>query len=195
MSLAYIIRNSIIITKSIEQFRVKFLNNSHLFQFFLSGLARMLFMQSEYRKEKIRSQFLVRKHQEHTVTIDGRTKRRSRERRKIKSPVLTYNKWEAPSDIIQESPLASRHPTPERTPIHCVASEMEVREMRKTLKNFLVKIHQRDAWAKVAKEWRMVALVIDRLFFFIYIFVIVISLITIFPHNTIPQKYNATNFL
>ena len=155
----------------------------------------MLFMHTDYRREKIRSKYLVKTHQEHTITIDGRTKRRSRERRKIKSPVLTYNKWEAPSEMVQESPIASRHPTPERTPIHCVASEMEVREMRKTLKSFITKIHQRDSWAKVAKEWRMVALVIDRFFFFIYIVVIAVSLATIFPHDTIPSRYNATNFL
>ena len=69
-------------------------------QFFLDGLAKVMFMQSQYRKERAG---IVRRHTEHTITIDGKTKRRTREKRRIKAPVLTYNKWEPPSENSQVS--------------------------------------------------------------------------------------------
>lgn len=45
------------------------------------------------------------------------------------------------------------------------------------------KVHQRDVKDKVAQEWRLVALALDRLFFLVYLVTIVVSLVAIFPWN------------
>ena len=63
------------------------------------------------------------------------------------------------------------------------ALETEVREIKNVLRSFMSRIHQKDAKDKVAREWRLVALALDRLFFVIYLVTIVVSLVAIFPWN------------
>lgn len=59
--------------------------------------------------------------------------------------------------------------------------ETEVREIKRMLKSFMAKVQQRDARDRIAQEWRLVALTLDRLFFFVYLTTILVSLVAIFP--------------
>jgi len=52
-----------------------------------------------------------------------------------------------------------------------------------------MRLENKDAAAKTTKEWRIVARVLDRIFFFCYIGTIVVSLFTIFPRDGGPQEH------
>jgi len=47
----------------------------------------------------------------------------------------------------------------------------------------MTRLENKDAAARTTKEWRIVARVLDRIFFFCYIGTIVVSLFTIFPRD------------
>ena len=169
----------------------------HLYFQAVGALACMFFMTEEYPMD-IRSYQRATpqkpKTEEHTmVTRIAGTKGRkgSKEKRKIKSPILTYNKWEPPpppSEIstsrTRESPLSTPRLLPiERSPVHQQGIESEVREIRRALRSFYGRLLEKDRAAKMCREWRVVARVLDRMFFFIYLVVIVVSLGTIFPKS------------
>ena len=59
--------------------------------------------------------------------------------------------------------------------------ESDVREVRRMLQAYALRLSERDAHARVTKQWRLVARVLDRLFFFVYCATITISLATFFP--------------
>lgn len=142
------------------------------------------FVQTQERRPK-------QKHIKHTIitetslpdSVSGGSKK-FKEKRKIKSPVLSYNKWEPPSMNSHgrsESPMASRYETPDRSPLHQVALETEVKDLRRALRGFMTRLQEKDAAAKMLRDWRIVALVLDRLFFFVYLATIIVSLVTMFP--------------
>jgi hypothetical protein len=57
--------------------------------------------------------------------------------------------------------------------------QKQVREIKRVLKSFMTKLQGRDAKEKIALEWRLVALSIDRMFFVIYLLTIFVTIITI----------------
>jgi len=72
----------------------------------------------------------------------------------------------------------------DRSPVHCPVSpalEADVRDIRRLLKTYVSRLETKDAAARAAKEWRIVARVLDRLFFFCYIGTFLVSFMTIFP--------------
>jgi len=86
---------------------------------------------------------------------------------------------------VQPSPV---HADPaggfDRSPVHCPVSpalEADVREIRRLLKVYVTRLEMKDAAARATKEWRIVARVLDRLFFFCYVGIIIVSMFTIFP--------------
>ncbi len=139
------------------------------------------FPQPEKPGPKVESHTLI-------THIHGR-KKSSKEKRKIKSPILQYNKWEPPSASVsgRESPLAQRakssQQTPETSPQHTLDIENEVKEIKRALRAFMLKAQNKDAANKMMRDWRVVALVIDRLFFFIFVVTVFVSLITMFPKS------------
>ena len=62
-----------------------------------------------------------------------------------------------------------------------LAVEAEVKEIRRMLRSFMAKLSMRDIKDKNALEWRTVALALDRLFFFIYLVIILLALGAVFP--------------
>lgn len=76
--------------------------------------------------------------------------------------------------------------------------ESEVKEVKKVLRNFMNRLQIRDTKEKNAMEWRLVALVIDRVFFILYIITIIVSTVTVYimcfmyyestEHTEIPLK-------
>ena len=92
----------------------------------------------------------------------------------------------------------------DRSPVHCSVSpalEADVRDIRRLLKTYVTRLETKDATARAAKEWRIVARVLDRLFFFCYIGTIIVSMFTIFPgdsshlHSTDPPADDPTTTL
>ena len=59
--------------------------------------------------------------------------------------------------------------------------ESDVREIKRILKIYINRMNEKDAHNRVVKEWRIVARVLDRIFFFLYVATIIVSLATIFP--------------
>lgn len=59
--------------------------------------------------------------------------------------------------------------------------ESDVREIKRILRTYIQRLNEKDAQARIAKEWRIVAKVIDRIFFFGFLATIFVSLATVFP--------------
>lgn len=54
-----------------------------------------------------------------------------------------------------------------------------MREIKRVLRSFMTKLQTRDAKEKIALEWRLVALSLDRLFFIVYLATITITMVTL----------------
>ena len=75
--------------------------------------------------------------------------------------------------------------TPDMSPIHLYQSlEGDVREIRRFIKTLIYKQKTQENLEKIRGEWRAVALVLDRGFFYLYTLSIVVSLATMFPRGT-----------
>lgn len=59
--------------------------------------------------------------------------------------------------------------------------EGDVKEIRRHLQEMTDKVSQKEAGELIAREWKHVALVLDRIFFFLYLFCIIASIMFIFP--------------
>jgi len=55
---------------------------------------------------------------------------------------------------------------------------MKVKEIKRVLKSFMMKLQARDAKERLAMEWRLVALALDRMFFVLYVSTIVAFFVT-----------------
>jgi hypothetical protein len=53
--------------------------------------------------------------------------------------------------------------------------------VKRLIRNYVGRLSEKENVARAAKEWRNLSRVIDRIFFFMYLSVIVVSLATIFP--------------
>ena len=150
-------------------------------QVMVDGLARIMCMNEVLDQEAPRGP------ERHTVPAaecsSPHTRKHSKEKKKIKCPELKYNKFQPPVMDYRDGVASSRgHPMPEqRSPLHNQALETDIREIKRILRTYMNRIHEKDAQGKIAKEWRIVARVLDRLFFFMYVSTIIVSLATIFP--------------
>lgn len=61
--------------------------------------------------------------------------------------------------------------------------ESDVDEIKRILRAYMDRLDDKDSRARVTREWRLVAKVLDRLFFFMYVSTIVVSIATIFPRT------------
>jgi hypothetical protein len=124
------------------------------------------------------------------VDSPARGRKTAKDKKKIKSPILPYNKWEPPPFAYTDSPIAARHPTADRpSPVLAQMFEADVKEIKRIMRNFMNKLRDRDAAYRQALEWRVVALVLDRIFFFVYLVTIAVSLATIFPWEKATGSY------
>ena len=100
----------------------------------------------------------------------------------MKSPLLSYNKWERTAADCVDSPIATRTlVVPDPACRQLQAFTVDVRDLRRSLRSFMNRLLEKDATNRVNLEWRVVALALDRMFFYIYLSVIMVSLITLFP--------------
>lgn len=86
------------------------------------------------------------------------------------------------STAANQQPLQQQLPVPVGMLIHASpAMESDLNEIRSMLNLYMRRLDNKDTSAKVTKEWRVVARVFDRLFFYTYCATILVSLATIFP--------------
>ena len=145
----------------------------------MDGLARVLCMRGEITPTEDGGK------QAHGHTVNMETcGRHGKERKKIKCPKLEYNKFQPPQPVMDYRdglPSSRAHATPDYSPMHTQAMENDIKEIKRILRTFIQRLNDKDAQGKIAKEWRIVARVLDRLFFFMYLCTIIVSLATIFP--------------
>lgn len=73
-------------------------------------------------------------------------------------------------------------PSPDMSPLHLHQGfDNDIKEIKRYIKTLLYKQKHAEQLDKIRSEWRAVALVLDRLFFFLYVISIVVSLAAIFP--------------
>ena len=70
--------------------------------------------------------------------------------------------------------------------------EHDVKEIRDYLRDTRKKLENREYKTKLASEWKLIALVLDRTFFFIFLFITVITLVLMFPPSS---NYKSKNRL
>ncbi|KAK3601914.1 hypothetical protein CHS0354_041853 [Potamilus streckersoni] len=58
--------------------------------------------------------------------------------------------------------------------------EKDVNEIKSFMKIVMAKTAKKEATEKIAREWKFVSFILDRLFFFTYLVIIVVSFVTIF---------------
>ena len=59
--------------------------------------------------------------------------------------------------------------------------EREVGDINRYLRIYLCRLNDDEQQNRVARDWRLVARLLDRLFFFMYVSTVAVSLATIFP--------------
>ncbi|KAK3091433.1 hypothetical protein FSP39_019854 [Pinctada imbricata] len=65
--------------------------------------------------------------------------------------------------------------------------ENDVKDIRLFLKRIIDRTSEKEAKEKISREWRVVALVLDRLFFFFYLLAIIVSIFTVFEKALFDQ--------
>jgi len=61
--------------------------------------------------------------------------------------------------------------------------ERDMREIRRILRTYMTRLSDKDALDRVTMEWKTVARVLDRLFFYLYCSAILVTMATIFPRS------------
>ena len=98
------------------------------------------------------------------------------------SPAPLYDGWSGQSNT--ETTAAAAADLPPTVTLHVSAStRADLVDIRSMLAAYMKRLADKDATASVTKEWRIVAKVFDRLFFFLYCATIIVSLLTIFPRS------------
>ncbi|KAI0208602.1 Acetylcholine receptor subunit alpha-like 1 [Lamellibrachia satsuma] len=154
----------------------------------LDGLARLFCMPYE-QLEQSRQRRRQQKREQNMISMTetnshGTRRKKDKERKKIRSPLMTYNKWERTASDGADSPIATKAlavSTTDPAGKQIQAFTVDVRELRRSLRSFMNRLLEKDATNRVNLEWRVVALAIDRMFFYIFLSVIIVSLITVFP--------------
>lgn len=60
------------------------------------------------------------------------------------------------------------------------ALEKDIKEIKSYMRVLMQKASQKEMKEKIAREWKLLALVIDRVFFLAYLLIILVSILTVF---------------
>ena len=66
--------------------------------------------------------------------------------------------------------------------------EHDIKEIRDYLRDTRKKLETKEIKIKLASDWKQIALVLDRTFFFIYLFITIVTLIILVPRETFEKK-------
>ena len=73
----------------------------------------------------------------------------------------------------------------------CTSLKWEVSEIRRLLTDMTERATAKEDLDKRAREWKVVALVLDRLFFFVYLLILIMSAFLLFETSAVHTEYNA----
>jgi hypothetical protein len=65
--------------------------------------------------------------------------------------------------------------------------EHDIKEIRDYLRDTRKKLETKELKVKLASDWKQIALVLDRTFFFIYLFITIITVIIMFPRDALTK--------
>lgn len=122
--------------------------------------------------------------------LEGVRTLKDKEKKKYKIQEMKYNKFQmCECGINNKHSNANNHvdlTSPDKSPLNIPAANMEtdIKDIRKCVRQYMSRITDKDTKNRKAEEWRVIALVLDRLFFFLYLIAIIISICTIFPRST-----------
>ena len=88
-----------------------------------------------------------------------------------------------PQNLVAAAPSGEYSGTTANVSGHSRGLQSDAREIRRLIKSYVARLQDKDSNSKVMMEWRIVARVLDRMFFIVYVSIIIISLATIFPKN------------
>lgn len=91
--------------------------------------------------------------------------------------------WDDPNAT--DATIFWQHAIDSTSPLVRLAVDSDVRDIRRLVRQLLNRVHQKEERNRVAMEWRVVGRVLDRLFFFVYLFVILASLVIIFAKTQV----------
>ena len=157
------------------------------FQIAIDGMARILCMSELIDKDPAKLSSSTHGGRSSTARAEHHTHPRSSQSKDRRSTPRHQTEPGGYGSCVQPSPVPADPGGGgliDRSPVHCPVSpalEADVRDIRRLLKTYVTRLETKDAAARAAKEWRIVARVLDRLFFFCYIGTIVVSMFTIFP--------------
>jgi len=91
------------------------------------------------------------------------------------------NKWAPPNDWRGSSEILAN--AQKETVLNPQLAEINVKvnEIRNFIKIYKERLEEKDRKERVAKEWKALALVFDRIFFIIYLSTITVSLTVVLP--------------
>lgn len=69
-----------------------------------------------------------------------------------------------------------------------VMLERDVREIKRYIRMFVSRQKDKERKNQIAMEWRTVALVLDRLFFCLYVIAITVAIIILLPKRSLPES-------
>jgi hypothetical protein len=110
--------------------------------------------------------------------------------RRTASMTVTHVRTPAVLDL---RPIAARtelHPAalPDRSPLGATMNlsrglESDVKEVKRLIRNYVGRLNEKEKSLVAAKEWRNLSRVVDRLFFYVYLAAIIVSLVALFPRQ------------
>ncbi|XP_071128929.1 neuronal acetylcholine receptor subunit beta-3-like [Mytilus edulis] len=102
----------------------------------------------------------------------------------------TEDSWKPMQNGIQNTDDEPCPPIPTSISQTLLSSvEQDVKEIRNHLQRWSDKTEEKEMKERITREWRIVALVLDRLFFCLYLLVIIVSICTAF-HRAIVSLFN-----
>ena len=105
------------------------------------------------------------------------------ERKRLRSPVMRSNKFDVTNgDSIRDSPIPMyAQNTQDLSPLARTGLETHIRDIRCAFRQSEKQTYSQACAMRQNLEWATLAMVIDRLFFYIYLLTIMCSLMLIFP--------------
>lgn len=148
-----------------------------IFQLFVNGFARVLCM---------RGQVMYNENGPNRQRVANNSLNKDKKFKYDKVgyyEMQTEDSWKPIQNGIGMSTLDGDHrpSLPNNTPQNALSAwEADVKEIRIHLQRWAEKAEEKEVKERITREWRIVALVLDRLFFCLYLLVIIISVFTAF---------------
>ncbi len=117
-----------------------------------------------------------------------------------RATAVTVTGHPRPPTVLDLRPIAARAElqiasmTLDRSPLAVAMTlnrglESDVKEVKRLIRSYVARLSEKEKSMIAAKEWRNLSRVVDRLFFYIYLAVIIISLVALFPREKMTDTH------